>query len=104
MYRLAKSAPPTREDFIPLFLKPHKPFAHLQEECRACGLSVHREPAESQKLQRVVPGFRTAIIVSAVLDSEHGVIKATPTGSSHHTWWVPDGMDASSLEWVINRG
>jgi hypothetical protein len=101
VYRLARAAPPTTSDFRPLILRSHRPFATAGEQCQACGLSVHRDRAESQKLQRIVPGFRTAIIITTVLATEHGLIKATPPGSTHHTWWIPEDVAPEiALEWL----
>jgi hypothetical protein len=97
VWRLVKSTTPTAEDFVSHYeAKPGKDWGG--KDCEACGLSVHRDPADAAAL-RALPLFRNHRVASGTLTSSHGVMSPTPSrkSASHETWWVPQGVEVSSI-------
>jgi hypothetical protein len=62
-------------------------------------LSVFTDQAEVLRLQRRVPRWRKPIAIGQ-LNEFSGKLKHTPspqTNNSHHSWWVPQTMQAIDL-------
>ena len=107
VYRLVTNNPPTIRDFQPLRIKqPHRNFKEC--ECQACGLSVQREVGDARELMRRIPAFKERQVAQGNLNPKFGMIMPTPTrksrGTSHHTWWLPEKIDPSSLFSVLKGG
>jgi hypothetical protein len=95
VYRLVRINPPKQLDF-----RSHRemrPENNWPDECEACGLSVHTDRADSERLRRRVPFFKDRLIAQGTLNPDLGKIKPTPSktvdGTSHHTWWVPQDTE-----------
>jgi hypothetical protein len=99
-YRLVDGNPPVPTDFVSHFVKfPGKEWG--DGRCQACGLSVYKDVADLQRMQKRVKGMRKMLIAAGALT--FGTIKFTDTkpGGSHHTWWVPVGNNPAPLFKVI---
>lgn len=105
VFRLVGQVPPTLMDFRPVRIEqPHRDLEHCL--CIACGLSVNRKIEDTERLRRRVPAFRNKRIARGVLAHSLGVMRHTPSsggGPSHHTWWLPDGVDPSD-RFVVQTG
>ena len=111
VFRLVANVPPKASDFEPIVVEqPHRDYSNCP--CQACGVSVHRQREDSdallQSLGRRVAAFRGKRVATGTLNPEVGLLKATPSakkiGKSHHTWWIPRGVDPSPLFVVANGG
>lgn len=106
-YRYVLNNPPNSDDFVSIRVE--QPHRRVSDECEACGLSVLRDESEAiaalSSLRRRVPGFREKIVAEGDLKAAMGLIKATPSrrSASHHTWWVPVGVDPSTCFSVISE-
>jgi hypothetical protein len=93
VWRLVRSSPPDRSDWLSFReLHPGRRRETDGGECKTCGLSVHRDPADSVRLKQRIPAYREHVLASANLTPAHGVTSPTPSklaGASHETWWVP---------------
>jgi hypothetical protein len=103
VYRLVKNDPPKEDDFLThKELFPEKDFG--DQECQACGVSVSRDADDIPVLKRRVPGLRERMLARGILDSSLGKIKSTPGPvRSHHTWWVPVGVQRHACFSVVRR-
>ena len=107
VYRLVAHNPPQPSDFVPLAIEqPHRDFARCA--CKACGISLYRDPADIKRLQDRVPGHRNKVLARGILDAQDGVMKPTPSevagGASHHTLWIPEGVETVRHFEVIEGG
>jgi hypothetical protein len=92
VYRLVNNNPPAQPDFRShREMRPMKDYRHA--ECEACGLSVHTDRSDSERIRKRIPYFRDMLIAKGTLNPSLGKIQSTPStmtdGKSHHTWWVP---------------
>lgn len=96
VWRLVKATRPTAKDFVSLYeAMPGKDWRG--KECDACGLSVHRNPADASAL-RSLPRYRNHHLASGTLNDSLGVTAPSPSdrSASHETWWVPLGVEVWS--------
>ena len=102
VYRIVANAPPQAKEFRSVYEKNPSKYA---ADCRARGLSVHKDRTELQKLLRTVPAMKKLgeHIASAALEAAHGKLKATPSGrgKSHCTWWVTTGIEPCTLFSIV---
>ncbi|MBI4569901.1 MAG: hypothetical protein HY719_16030 [Planctomycetes bacterium] len=91
VFRLARTNPPTDDDFRSQ--RAEKPRARFNvDECRARGLSVHADIADSRHLRKL-PSLRDRPHVCRVrLNAGAGRIQQTGA-PSHHTWWPARDFD-----------
>lgn len=94
VFRLVRGTVPSPSDFVPVAIEnPSRLTAKTR--CLGCGLTVFREVADVEQLQKRVAGHRDKRVAVGTLDEAAGVLK--PTGKpSHHTWWVRRGFDPVS--------
>lgn len=94
--RLVEADPPNGSDFVSVRkLYPHR---RVPDECEAWGLSVFSDEMDARRMRDRVAGLREKRVAVGELTAQHGRLKPTPRGpkSSHHTWWVPAGVDPAA--------
>lgn len=100
--RLVATIPPTEADFIPK-QQPH-PDDEEEQLCRKKGLSVFLRLRDAKQVRKRPGAMREYRIAAVNLTPSHGMLlqhRVRPqTTSSHYTWWIPDGVDPCSLEYV----
>ena len=101
VYRLVQNDLPRAKDFRTLFEErpgwfENKPITIV---CKGCGVSVHTDLQDVKRLKnRYKRKFGRCKIAEVELNPTHGVIQHTPSKEkSHHTWWVPVGVEP----WVV---
>ena len=101
VYRLVLHDPVEADDFKSRFEENPRQFKNNSKRklCRACGLSVHMNPQDSEQLKNRIGRLRHARISKGELNVTLGVIKHTPSleEESHVSWWVPVGSEP----WVV---
>lgn len=91
MFRVARSDPPTDDDFrSQRALRPDAVFSDVPE-CMARGLSVFGKRGDAEKALKL-PRLRGGIPVRVLLTAGAGRIQQT-FRPSHHTWWPLAGFD-----------
>jgi hypothetical protein len=99
VYRITGRRNPKNRDFLS-YREQRGPDAEFsQPECIVCGLSVYRDIEDISRMRlrrRRVPKLRKRLyIAKGLLNPSLGKIKATGHHEkSHHTWWVPTGVEA----------
>lgn len=93
VYRLVRHDPPQAEDFKTPWEE--YPGRFPEPTIENCGLSVHTDLHDSERLKDRVPQFRKRQIAEGILNPKLGMIQHTPLpeDESHHDWWVPVGTD-----------
>ncbi len=74
-------------------------------ECQACGLSVFTSEEGVRIARKRIPALRKKKAAIATLTPNLGLILNTPskrTGNTHHTWWIPVGIEPWTLFQVVN--
>lgn len=102
VFRFVRTERPAACDFESHVARfPEKTF---EDHCDACGLSTYTDLDEVRRAQDRVPGMRKKKIAMGTLENGHGRILATPapSGASHHSWWLPAGLDPLPLFEVIS--
>jgi hypothetical protein len=103
-YRFAESDPVTGKDCICLWIRQN---GNIQgaNKCGACGLSVFTDLKDADRLRKIFKTYRKKHLAAASLATPTGKIKSTPTSAikSHHTWWVPIGVQAETLLIVVKE-
>jgi hypothetical protein len=95
VYRFVRKNPPENGDFIGYRLL-HPLEDYKEKTCQACGISVYRDKNDLLKMQSRVPAKKGSHIAKGNLNPDIGQILPTPhQGDSHHTWWVPSGIQAN---------
>ena len=91
VYRLVSANPARMEDFRSQ--RAERPGAVFRgvPECLACGLSVHAEYADSEKMRKL-PRFKNRLVCRVHLGNGAGRIQQT-FQPSHHTWWPLAAFD-----------
>ena len=93
VYRLVKHDPARAEDFKSVFEDNPRRFKN-RPTIKNCGLSVHRDSQDSERLKKRVRIFKSRRIAEGKVNPTLGVILHTPSKEeSHHTWWVPLGAE-----------
>lgn len=94
MYRLVQHNPAQAEDFTTPFEENPKRFNN-RANVRNCGLSVHKDPQDSERLKRSVRIFKDRQVAEGNLTPKFGKIEHTPSSEfkSHYTWWMPVGIE-----------
>ena len=97
VYRLVRRDPPQAEDFKPLFEENPQRFRNEPSTkiCIACGLSVHTNLQDSERLRKRVRKFKNRQIAEGELHPTFGMMQHSPSSNfkSHHTWWLPIGAE-----------
>ncbi|MEQ6886604.1 hypothetical protein [Salicola sp. Rm-C-2C1-2] len=102
IYRFVSGEAPTHDDFVSLQLEnPTNSYGRMA--CQACGLSVFRDWAVCLYSQKVVPALKKKKIAFGDLTPDHGAVMPTPSKMTerHHTWWLPDTVDAPEDLFII---
>ena len=101
IYRLVRRDPAQERDFKSLFEENPQGFKDESNIiiCIGCGLSVHTDLRDSERLKKRVRKFKNRRIAEGELNPTLGMIQHTPSSrfKSHHTWWIP----IESEPWVI---
>lgn len=101
-YRIIKSDPPGPGDFVSQYhhnrrLADRNIRQGSATQCETMGLSVFADENDAADRARRYPGIGSRI-AGLTLGPASGKILATPRGNnSHHTWWLPDGYDATQI-------
>ena len=90
VFRLARSSPPTLNDFKSQRAEKPDAVFHVSE-CQACGLSVFDDRRESERALKL-PRLRGRLVCQLRLESGAGHILQTGR-ISHHTWWPLAAFD-----------
>lgn len=97
VYRLVQHNPAQAKDFQ----TPWEEYPGRFEEPTTinCGVSVHTDLQDSERLKNVVRKFKNRQIAEGELNPTLGMIQHTPSSrfKSHYTWWIPIGAEP----WVI---
>ena len=97
VYRLVRYNPAQAKDFKTPFEENPKRFDN-RPTIRNCGLSIHTDPQDSEKLKNRIPKLRKRQIAEGELNPTLGMIQHTPSlEQSHHSWWVPLGAEP----WIV---
>ena len=108
-YRIVKTDPPQREDFVAIFhLNRRRANAIIRRgtgtQCETMGLSVFADANDAVEWALRLPQIGS-YIARLTLNPYSGKILATPReGNSHHTWWYVESFNpvpASEIEIVI---
>ena len=92
LYRLAKTLPPSHEDFKSYrTLRPDDDFG--EDECKSSGLSVYSRPSSAENRLRS-PNFRGYHVCE--LELGNGAGKLQTGGGAHRTWWPYAGYEVST--------
>jgi hypothetical protein len=100
-YRIVDEDPPDGEDFIgnlrlqQLGLRFKNKKRPWSDDCEAAGLSVLADRDDVMNLREATGPMRLKAIAYGDITGD-GVMKHTPSASykSHHTWWIPMGVEA----------
>ena len=96
VYRLVQHNPAEAEDFKTPWEEYRSTFE--PPTITNCGVSVHTDPRDSQRLKNRIGKFRRRQIAKGELNPTHGMIQPTPSPEkSHHAWWIPVGAEP----WVV---
>lgn len=91
VFRIVQTNPATLDDFrSQRELRPNASFPGVSE-CRARGVSVHADRADSEKLRKL-PRFQSSLVCKVRLEGGAGRIQQTGK-PSHHTWWPLAAFD-----------
>ena len=101
-YRIVKSDPPGRDDFVPLYLQNKRRAEIIIEKrrytlCETLGLSVYATRNDAVQFAGLFPQIGNMI---AKVNPTSSCGKVLPTGSgftSHHTWWIVEGFDPTTV-------
>ena len=102
VYRLVNHDPAQAEDFK----TPWEEYRGRFEppDIINCGVSVHTDPQDSEKLRNRIGKFRKRQIAEGELNPTLGMIQHTPSPEkSHHAWWIPIGAEPWLVFNVISR-
>lgn len=109
VYRFVKAEPLTVDDFARPIDKPRKTPPAADEMCEMCALSVFADTADLPVARQFIPGFKKKRVAEGTVTADDGVMQCTPTTvagspmmSSHHDWWVPEGVDPLPKFTVVN--
>ena len=96
VYRLVRYNPAQAEDFKTPWEE--YPGRFPAPTITNCGLSVHTDLQDSEKLKNRIPKFRRRQIAEGELNPTLGMIQHTRSlEQSHHSWWIPIG----TAPWVV---
>ncbi|WP_022652459.1 hypothetical protein [Aquaspirillum serpens] len=91
LFRVAKSYPPTAEDFMS-----HEELGKKSTgpQCLRVGLSLFRTLDDAEHLTQLFPKLGQ-YVMRGQLQPCHGVLKLTPSNRhpTHTTWWPYEGVD-----------
>lgn len=92
VYRLVRYNPAQAEDFKTPWEEYPRRFP--EPTTTNCGLSIHIDPQDSEKLKNRIPKFRKRQIAEGELNPTLGMIQHTPSlERSHYAWWIPIGAE-----------
>jgi hypothetical protein len=107
VYRVVRKSPPKKlshKDYISYReSQPNRIWDDGGCECCRCAVSVITEyeeiPILLDLLFGFIPGKRTSSVTRGCLNPNLGVMRHSPRDGmdSHHDWWVPEGVDPSSV-------
>ena len=107
-YRIVKSDPPTREDFVSTYVGNQTRAERLiaqgkNNHCELLGLSVYGEMGDA--IQGAIRYPEVGNFIAAIDASpESGKSMPTPRGvNSHHTWWVTRDFDPTTISQVVHE-
>ncbi|RKU24562.1 hypothetical protein C6497_17215 [Candidatus Poribacteria bacterium] len=107
VYRLVRHDPPQAEDFRTFFQENPNFFEGKPTDliCKGHGVSVYTDPEDIKQLKERSKKFKNRHIAKGELNSTLGVIQNTPSRQlkSHHTWWLPIGMEPWLVFKIINK-
>lgn len=91
VFRLVRANPAAPDDFRSQRAERPQSVFRGVSECLACGVSVHAERADSEKMRKL-PRFKNSLVCRVRLMTGAGRIQPTfqPT---HHTWWPLAAFD-----------
>ena len=96
VYRLVRHDPVQAEDFKTPWEE--YPGRFKEPTIINCGVSVHTDPQDSEKLKARIPKFRNRQTAEGDLNPAFGMIQHTPSSErSHHAWWIPIG----AAPWIV---
>ena len=85
VYRLVKSSPPQKEDFLPT--KREYPHRQFPDECAAYGVSVYIDKECVLNTKSKYPKLRSLMVAKGKINLTDGVVKQT-FSKNHLTWWL----------------
>jgi hypothetical protein len=92
VFRLARTNPPTLDDFRSQRAeRPDRVFPGVAE-CQACGLSTFADRRDLEAKALKLPSLRGRLICRVRLEAGAGQIQQTGQ-PSHHTWWPLAAFD-----------
>jgi hypothetical protein len=108
VYRFVKADPLAAADFERPIDKPRKTEPTEAEVCELCALSVFTDADDLPVARKFIPGFKKKLVAAAEVTDGHGVLEqaptecqGSPTMTSHHNWWLPEGFDPLPLFTVV---
>ena len=103
IYRLVQHNPAQAEDFKTPWEEYRSKFEPPTID--NCGVSVHTDLQDSEKLRNRIRKFRRRQIAEGEISPTLGMIRHTPSleEKSHHAWWIPIGAEPWVVFNVISR-
>ncbi|ODX29214.1 hypothetical protein [Vibrio parahaemolyticus] len=96
VYRLVRSCPPTKEDFLIHRIEyPSRRYSKT-EEPKSYGISFWSKLSKIKRVQQNYPSpeqFGERVIVTGNLVHEFGVIPSEPAKDGHITLWAQEGTE-----------
>jgi len=95
-YRVSKSSPPTRNDFIPLW---DSGRVALDRECLGKGISISEELKDAKKLIKMFKKMGKYIYSGIIIYEKDGIVSLTPNykNPSHRTWYPYDNTNEINI-------
>lgn len=90
VFRFTKEEVPQASDFVP-----HAAVGRVGDNpCQSSGVSVLREEGDIDRLRSICRWLRKKWVARGVLRADLGCMTSTPLPEvkSHHTWWIPEGV------------
>lgn len=102
VYRLVRHNPAQEKDFQAPWEE--YPGRFTEPTTTNCGVSIHTDIQDSQRLRNRVRKFKNRQIAEGELNPMLGMIQHTPSREkSHHAWWIPIEAEPWVVFKVISR-
>ena len=97
-FRIANEYPPDLADFISLYDRDtERAMRNVSKGqttlCETMGLSVYRDLKDAVACAKTFPKIGDKVYVVHLTPSYGRILHTARHGNSHHTWWVPQGVE-----------
>lgn len=107
-YRIVKSDPPVRDDFVPVYIRNRRLAERVVSRgrrtlCETFGLSVYSDWNDAVQCASQYPKIGNMIANVNPTSSCGKVLHTGGEFDSHHTWWIVEGFDPTTLVSEVQR-